>query len=137
VDVNTVAVIGAGTMGSGIAQVCAQAGYRTRLVDAQPQALAAGTARILEFWDKGIAKGKTTPAQKQQWVANLESASDAARAAKDADLVIEAVPESLDLKQKVFRQLDAAAPLHAILATNTSSLSVAAIAGATKRPRSV
>ncbi len=133
-EIRTVAVIGAGTMGAGIAQVAAQAGYTTRLVDAQPAALRKGMARIVEFWDKGIVKGKTTPQQKQEWSSRLTTASDLAHAVADADLVIEAVPESLDLKQRIFRDLDAKAPPHAILATNTSSLSIAAIASATKRP---
>jgi len=137
VDIRTVAVLGAGTMGAGIAQVCAQAGWRTRLVDAQPDALRRGMARVMEFWEKGIAKGKTTPQQKAEWSERLEPAGDLATAARDADLVVEAVPESLDLKRKVFAELDRAAPAHAILATNTSSLSVAAIAAATKRPERV
>lgn len=136
-DVRTVAVIGAGTMGAGIAQVAAQAGYRTLLVDAKPEALAKGMAGIAAFWDKGIAKGKTTPQQKAEWSARLTTAADLAHAVADADLVIEAVPEILELKQRIFRDLDAAAPAHAILATNTSSLSIAAIAAATKRPGSV
>ncbi|MEK6985555.1 MAG: 3-hydroxyacyl-CoA dehydrogenase family protein [Candidatus Thermoplasmatota archaeon] len=136
-DIQTVAVIGAGTMGAGIAQVATQAGYITRLVDAKPEALAKGMAGINAFWDKGIAKGKTTPQQKLEWSARLIAASDLKTAVADADLVIEAVPESLDLKQRIFRDLDAAAPAHAILATNTSSLNIAAIAAATKRPGSV
>ena len=131
------AVIGAGTMGAGIAQVAAQSSYQTRLVDAKPEALAKGMAGIAAFWDKGIAKGKTTAAQKADWSARLTAANDLKAAVADADLVIEAVPENLDLKQRIFRELDAAAPKHAILATNTSSLSIAAIAGATKRPGSV
>jgi 3-hydroxybutyryl-CoA dehydrogenase len=132
--VRTVAVIGAGTMGAGIAQVAAQAGYRTLLVDAKPEALAKGMAGVQAFWDKGIAKGKTTPEQKAAWSANLATASDLAHAVASADLVVEAVPESLELKQRIFRELDANAPAHAVLATNTSSLSIAAIASATKRP---
>lgn len=136
-DVKTVTVIGAGTMGAGIAQVCAQAGYRTHLHDAIPAGLTKGLGRINDFWDAGIAKGKTTPAQKQQWQANLTAASDLQQAVAASDLVIEAVPENMELKQDVFRDLDAWAPKHAVLATNTSSLSIAAIASATKRPASV
>jgi len=132
-----VTVVGAGTMGAGIAQVCAQAGLETHLADAQPAALSRGVARITEFWDKGIAKGKTTPEQKAQWSARLHTAADAAKPAAASQLVIEAVPEDLKLKQKVFAALDAAAPAGALLASNTSSLSIASIAAATKRPESV
>ena len=131
------AVLGTGTMGSGIAQVCAQAGWTTRLFDAQPAALDRGVARVTEFWDKGIAKGKTTPQQKAQWSALLHPISDLRSAVRDADLVIEAVPEEMRLKQKVFADVDALAPGHALLATNTSSLSVAEIAKATHRPHRV
>jgi 3-hydroxybutyryl-CoA dehydrogenase len=137
VDIRTVTVVGAGTMGAGIAQVCAQAGLETHLADAQPEALKRGAARIAEFWDKGIARGKTTPEQKAQWSANLRTSPDAAGPARGSQLVIEAVPEDLKLKQKVFAALDAAAPPGALLASNTSSLSIAAIASATKRPESV
>jgi 3-hydroxybutyryl-CoA dehydrogenase len=137
VDIRTVAVLGAGTMGSGIAQVCAQAGWTTRLFDAQPAALDRGVARVTEFWDKGIAKGKTTAQQKAQWSALLHPIGDLRSAVRDADLVIEAVPEEMRLKQKVFADVDALAPGHALLATNTSSLSVAEIAKATHRPHRV
>jgi 3-hydroxybutyryl-CoA dehydrogenase len=137
VDVKAVTVIGAGTMGAGIAQVCAQAGYETHLVDANQLALERGLQRIEEFWAKGIAKGKTTEAQRTQWRAHLRSSPDLSRPAAGSQLVIEAVPEDLKLKQKVFAQVDKAAPDGALLASNTSSLSVAAIAGATKRPGSV
>ena len=137
VEVTTVTVVGAGTMGAGIAQVCAQAGYRTHLTDAMPAGLERGVARITEFWDKGIAKGKTTPAQKQAWLGNLESRTPMEKAVRASHLVIEAVPEEMALKQKVFRDLDAWAPKEAILATNTSSLSVAKIAKATRRPERV
>jgi 3-hydroxybutyryl-CoA dehydrogenase len=137
VDVKAVTVIGAGTMGAGIAQVCAQAGYDTHLVDANDLALERGVHRIEEFWRKGIAKGKATEEQVQEWRALLHSSADAARPARESQLIIEAVPEDLKLKQRVFSQVDKAAPAGALLASNTSSLSVAAIAGATKRPESV
>jgi 3-hydroxybutyryl-CoA dehydrogenase len=137
VDVKTVTVVGAGTMGAGIAQVCAQAGYETHLVDADRASLDRGMKRITEFWDKGIAKGKTTLAQKEQWQANLKTAPDAAKPAARSQLVIEAVPEDLALKQRVFSAVDKAAPAGTLLASNTSSLSISAIAQATNRPASV
>jgi 3-hydroxybutyryl-CoA dehydrogenase len=137
VDVTSVTVVGAGTMGAGIAQVCAQAGYDTFLVDANELALERGMQRITEFWDKGIAKGKTTTSQKAEWSSRLHPLADAGQAAKGSQLVIEAVPEDLKLKQRVFATLDQAAPKGALLASNTSSLSISAIAAATKRPASV
>ena len=131
--IERVAVIGAGTMGAGIAQVCAQAGWKTALFDAFPDGLEQGMQRIDAFWDKGIARGKTTAEQKEEWAANLRAESDMQAAVQDADLVIEAVPEIPELKASIFEQLDAMAPPHAILGTNTSSLSIASIANATNR----
>ena len=131
--IERVAVIGAGTMGAGIAQVCAQAGWKTALFDAFPDGLERGMQRIDAFWDKGIARGKTTAEQKQTWAANLRAEPDMKTAVQDADLVIEAVPEIPELKASIFEQLDAMAPSHAILGTNTSSLSIASIANATNR----
>ena len=131
--IERVAVIGAGTMGAGIAQVCAQAGWKTALFDAFPDGLERGMQRIDSFWDKGIARGKTTAEQKQTWAANLRAEPDMQTAVQDADLVIEAVPEIPELKASIFEQLDAMAPSHAILGTNTSSLSIASIAAATNR----
>ncbi|MCA1819214.1 MAG: 3-hydroxyacyl-CoA dehydrogenase family protein [Thermoplasmatota archaeon] len=136
-DVKTVAVLGAGTMGAGIAQVCAQAGLETRLFDAQPEALERGSARITDFWSKGISKGKTTVEQRALWMSRLHLRSDLGPAVRDVDLVIEAVPEEMKLKQKVFADVDQLAPPHALLASNTSSLSVHDIAKATKRPHRV
>ena len=131
--IERVAVIGAGTMGAGIAQVCAQAGWKTALFDAFPDGLERGMQRIDAFWNKGIARGKTTAEQKEAWAANLRAESDMQTAVQDADLVIEAVPEIPELKASIFEQLDAMAPSHAILGTNTSSLSIASIANATNR----
>ena len=85
--INTVAVIGAGTMGAGIAQVCAQAGWKTNLFDAFPEGLERGMNAIDAFWDKGIARGKTTPEQKVEWAANLHAVSNMAEAVGDAALM--------------------------------------------------
>jgi 3-hydroxybutyryl-CoA dehydrogenase len=137
VDAKAVTVVGAGTMGAGIAQVCAQAGYETFLVDANELALERGMQRVAEFWEKGIAKGKTTKDQRDEWQARLKPLNDAAKAARQSQIVIEAVPEDLKLKQRVFSAVDKAAPEGALLASNTSSLSISAIAASTKRPSSV
>ncbi len=135
--IRTVAVIGAGTMGAGIAQVCAQAGWNTRLFDAFPDGLEAGMNRIDAFWDKGISRGKTTPEQKENWSQNLAPFSELADAVNGVDLVIEAVPEILELKQRIFTDLDQFAPEDAILGTNTSGLKISDIANATSRPENV
>ena len=102
-EIRIVAVIGAGTMGAGIAQVCAQTGWNTRLYDAFPEGLEKGMNSIHSFWDKGIARGKTTEQQKLEWSANLSFHEDIAEAVSNADLVIEAVPEIMKLKQDVFQ----------------------------------
>ena len=131
--IDTVAVIGAGTMGAGIAQVCAQAGWKTNLFDAFPEGLERGMNTIDAFWDKGIARGKTTPEQKVEWAANLNAVSNMADAVGDVDLVIEAVPEIPELKHKIFADLGAMTREDCILGTNTSSLSIADIAAASGR----
>ena len=134
-----IAVIGAGTMGAGIAQVCAQAGYDTRLYDAFPDGLAAGLANIEAFWDKGIQRGKTTPEQKSEWMRNITTFGheELAMALDKVDLVIEAVPEILTLKQDIFSELDEFSPSHTILASNTSSISISEIGKFTERPEKV
>ena len=132
--IEKVAVIGAGTMGSGIAQVCAQVGWETRLFDAFPEGLEAGMSRIDAFWDKGIARGKTTPEQKDEWTSNLHPTSDMVSAVRDADMVIEAVPEVLQIKARVFHVLGEETKEDCLLATNTSSLPITDIAAASGRP---
>ena len=132
-----VAVIGAGTMGSGIAQVCAQTGWETRLFDAFPESLERGMVNIEDFWDRGISKGKTTPQQKEEWVSNLNATSEMSEAVRDSDIVIEAVPEKMELKRSIFEQLDGLAPSHTILATNTSGLPISEIAAHTTCPERV
>ena len=131
--IDSVAVIGAGTMGAGIAQVCAQAGWKTNLFDAFPEGLERGMKAIDAFWDKGIARGKTSPDQKTEWAANLHAVSNMADAVGDVDLVIEAVPEIPELKHKIFAELGAMTREDCILGTNTSSLSIADIATASGR----
>ena len=135
--IDTVAVIGAGTMGAGIAQVCAQAGWRTNLFDAFPDGLERGMKAIDAFWDKGIARGKTTAEQKTEWSANLHAVADMSTAVGDADLVIEAVPEIPELKHKIFADLGSMTKQGCILGTNTSSLSIADIAAASGKPEMV
>ena len=98
-----------------VGQVCAQAGWKTKLYDAYPEGLERGMERIEAFWQKGIARGKTTPEQRDAWAAGLTPVADLAVAVRDADLVIEAVPELPDLKHSIFAQLDELAPEHAVL----------------------
>ncbi len=131
------AVIGAGTMGAGIAQVCAQAGWKTNLFDAFPEGLERGMKAIDAFWDKGIARGKTTLEQKMKWSSNLHSFTDIVEAVKEVDMVIEAVPEKLEIKARIFHVLGIETKDDCILGTNTSSLSIADIAAASGRPDKV
>ena len=133
--ISKVTVIGAGTMGAGIAQVCAQAGWKTTLYDAYPDGLERGMQRIEAFWDKGIARGKTTIEQKQEWSANLSPNVDLPSAVKDSDLVIEAVPEILELKQRIFQEIAPHCADTTVFATNTSSLSIRKIASVVSNPQ--
>ena len=136
-DIRTVAVIGAGTMGAGIAQICAQVGWKTHLYDAFPEGLERGMESIHAFWDKGITRGKTTETQKSEWSANIHPTDSLKEAVSQADLVIEAVPEIMKLKREIFQQIDAIAPAHAILGSNTSGLPISDIAEVTTRPQNV
>lgn len=130
---STIAVIGSGTMGRGIAQSAALAGYRVSLYDVTDEIVSKGLRDISASIEEGVRRGKTPTATAAQAVAALLPTTDLAEAAR-ADLVIEAVPEDIELKRKVFSRLDAAAPPHTVLASNTSSLSISAIAAATHRP---
>ncbi len=132
-----VAVLGAGTMGHGIAHVCAAAGYATALFDVSAEAAEAGLAKIGANLDKGIARGKVTPDEKQTALTNLRGVADLEDAVDGADLVIEAVPEKLALKHEVLGRAAKGAAPGAILGTNTSSLSIDAIADALPDPSRV
>ncbi len=134
---STLAVIGAGTMGHGIAHVAALAGLEVRLYDAIDGAAAAGLAKLTKNLDKGVQLGKVPAADRDAAVARVRAETDLAIACTGADCVIEAVPEKLALKTEVFSAVDRAAPAHALLATNTSSLPVASIAKAVRDPSRV
>jgi len=128
-----IAVIGAGTMGNGIAQVCAAAGLRVTLIDVVPAALDKGLDTIRRSLAKLAEKGRVTLEQKDAALAAITPAGELAAAAP-AQLIIEAATENPDLKLKIFRDLDAVAAPGVILASNTSSISLTKIAGATQRP---
>jgi 3-hydroxybutyryl-CoA dehydrogenase len=136
-NIRRVAVLGAGTMGHGIAQVAAGAGLEVALYDIEPSFVERGLGRMRAALDEVVKKGKMEAAARDALLARIRGTTDLAEAARGADLVIEAIPEDLDLKRRVFAQLDAHAPAGALLATNTSSLSVTAIAEATRRPERV
>ncbi len=128
-----VVVIGAGTMGNGIAHVFAMSGYSVKLVDVKQEALDKAIATITRNLDRMVSKGAIDEAKKAETLHNLSPQTDLAAACADADLVVEAATENIDLKLKIFQQIDAAAPASAILATNTSSISITRIASVTKR----
>jgi 3-hydroxybutyryl-CoA dehydrogenase len=136
-EIDRVLVLGAGTMGHGIAQVCATAGLRVRLFDVRADLVERGIGKIRESLEKLVGKGKLDGAARDAALGRIEVSTQLEAAAADADLVVEAIPEKMELKLSTFRALDAAAPPHALLATNTSSLSVTEIAGATARPERV
>ena len=131
-----IGVVGAGTMGSGIAQVCAQAGCETLLYDVSQEFIDNGLSRIRSFLQRSRARGKMTAEEEKQILERLVSTLRL-EDFRECTLVIEAAPEQLDLKRDVFKKLDALCGPEALLATNTSSFSVTAIAGATRQPERV
>jgi 3-hydroxybutyryl-CoA dehydrogenase len=133
----TVAVIGAGTMGHGIAQVAALAGYRVRLFDAVPSQVMAAMARVRDGLDRGVERGRLLPERRDAALARLTAAPDLEKAVAGAGLVVEAVPERLELKRALFAELEGVVGAEALLASNTSSLSISAIASGTRRPERV
>lgn len=134
-NVQEILVLGAGTMGHGIAHVAALAGYQARLFDINAEAVEKGLASVRANMQKGVDRGKLEATAMENALTRLAAAdADLAKAASTADLIVEAVPENMDLKKSIFGQLDEAAPEHAILATNTSSLPITEIGTATKRP---
>jgi 3-hydroxybutyryl-CoA dehydrogenase len=132
-----VSVIGAGTMGNGIAHVFAQHDFKVILIDISQQQLDKALATITRNFDRQVSKGSVTEAQKQKSLSNITTKTELAQGVQNAELIIEAATENVDLKLKIFKQLDEMAPQECILATNTSSISVTKIAATTKRPGSV
>ncbi|MED1509224.1 3-hydroxybutyryl-CoA dehydrogenase [Bacillus proteolyticus] len=134
--VQKIVVIGAGQMGSGIAQVCAMAGYDVKVQDLKQEQLDRGLAVISKNLARQVEKGRMKEEEKEATLNRLTWTLDL-NSVKEADLVIEAAVEKMDIKKKIFANLDEIAPEHAILATNTSSLPVTEIAAVTKRPEKV
>jgi 3-hydroxybutyryl-CoA dehydrogenase len=128
-----VTVIGSGTMGNGIAHVFAMKGFQVNMVDISEKALEKGMATITKNLDRMVTKGSITEEEKLATLANLTTVTDIAQVAPKSDLIVEAATENIDLKLKIFKQLDELAPAHTILATNTSSISITKIGAATKR----
>jgi 3-hydroxybutyryl-CoA dehydrogenase len=135
--IKNIAVIGAGQMGNGIVHVFAQQGFKVTMIDVQEAALAKAMATIQKNMERQVAKGTITEDQMKSALENISTQIDLAAGVSHADLVVEAATENIDLKLRIFADLDAHAPANCILATNTSSISITKIAAATKRPQSV
>ncbi len=135
--VSIVAVLGAGTMGHGIAGQAARCGFTVRLFDIDATAVDRGLASIQKVYAKGVSKGKVTEDEVTAANGRLSGATDLQAAVADADLVIEAAPEDMALKQRIFTDLERLAPAHAIFGTNTSSLPITEIANAIATPERV
>ncbi|WP_276134152.1 3-hydroxybutyryl-CoA dehydrogenase [Polluticoccus soli] len=136
-QIKTVTVIGSGTMGNGICHVFAQGGYNVHMMDINQAALDRAIGTIGKNMDRQVTKGSLTEADKAAALGRIATYTDLATAVKDADLIIEAATENIDLKMKIFQDLDKLAPENAILATNTSSISITRIASYTRRPTKV
>lgn len=135
-DIKRIAIIGAGTMGNGIAQACAAAGYQVTLIDVVPGQLERALASINKSVGKLHIKGRLTDEQREAALANITTASEVTAAA-DADFVVEAVVESLEIKERVFAELDECTRPEVILASNTSSISITELGAVTRRPDKV
>jgi len=136
-DIKKIAVMGAGDMGHGIAEVALLSGYKVALRDIEQRFVDKGLARIKESLEKLVEKQKVTEENKRAMLANIEIFVDLDAAVKDADFIVEAIPEIMDLKKQMFQALDKSAPAHAVLSSNTSTMSISEIASATKRPDKV
>ncbi|RDE14063.1 MAG: 3-hydroxybutyryl-CoA dehydrogenase [Candidatus Thorarchaeota archaeon] len=133
-EIKKIAVLGAGQMGNGIAHVCAQAGYEVKMRDIEQKFVDNGLATIKKNLDRGVSKGKMSQDEADAILGRVKGVLDLKSAVKDADLVIEAIPEVVKLKLDTWKEVDGAAPERAILASNTSSISITQMAAVTKRP---
>lgn len=136
-DINTVVIVGAGTMGSGIAQVVAQSGYAVTLYDLEPERAATALKRIGSALAKQVGKGKLSQEQMDRALSVIHPISRLEQGAAKADLVIEAVFENMDTKRQVFKELDALCQPHTVLGSNTTSMSISEMASVTARPDKV
>ncbi len=132
-----IAVIGAGTMGNGIAHTFAQSGFKVQLIDISEASLKKGIGTIAKNLDRMVAKEKITEADKSETLANITTFTNIIEGVKNTELVVEAATENVDLKLNIFKQLDDVCPKDTILATNTSSISITEIAAVTSRPELV
>src|SRR6266542_2583658 len=135
--IQRVSVIGAGTMGNGIAHVFAQNGFTVNLIDVNAGQLDKAIQTITKNFDRQIAKGTVTEEQKQRALENITTLTDITEGVKNAELAVEAATENTEVKLKIFKQIDEAAPVDAILASNTPSITITKIAAATRRPELV
>jgi len=131
-EIGSVVVVGSGTMGHGIAQVCAHAGLRVTMTDVSDEVLARGKQQVAKSLARMREKGRVSAEDEARTLAAITLSTDLVAAAASADLIVEAVPERMDLKLELVRKASEAAPAHALIATNTSSLSVTEIAGVAK-----
>lgn len=133
-DIRKICVLGAGTMGAGIAQLCSASGYQVSMRDIDQKFVDGGFARIRGPLEKRVAKGKMTQEDVEKIISNIEGTTDLAKAVENADIVIEAIFENMKVKKELFGEVDDICPEHVIFASNTSSLSITELASATKRP---
>lgn len=136
-EIRNIAVVGAGIMGNGIAQVAAQAGFNVVVRDVEDRFLRKALDNINASLERMVNSGRLEQTEANATLSRISLTTDLREACKDADVVVEAVPENLDLKKSVFKELDSICPEHTILASNTSQFSITAIAAATKRPEKV
>lgn len=135
-DVRKPFVVGAGTMGAGIGQLCAQQGFSVTIADVTEELVGSARQKIMRGFDQRIEKGKVTAEEKEAVLARMSWATDLG-AARESDFVIEVASENLELKKKLFRELDGICPPETVLTTNTTALSISEIASATRRPEKV
>jgi len=136
-EIKKVAVIGAGTMGSGIAYICAAKGYQVSLMEVNDELLKKGINRVRQMIVEGVSRGKLSPKDAEVTLNRVKGTINIAEAAQDADIAVEAVYEEINVKREVFKKLDDACPPRTMLASNTSALSITEMAAATKRPGKV
>jgi 3-hydroxybutyryl-CoA dehydrogenase len=136
-QIKKVAVIGAGAMGSGIAYICAMKGYEVAITEVNEELLKRGVTKIRQMIVDGVSRGKLMPKEAEAVLGKVKGTTDITEAARDADIVVEAVYEDMNVKKDIFKKLDENCPAHTVLASNTSALSITEMAKTTKRPDKV